>query len=219
MKVNKPKLVIFEENKDLMKVWEDFFYNKYQLFFINIKSYQNLHKMDFNNKTIFIFNYDIKTNFFNKIKGNKVLFLVDKKRNFKKKYFKNFKEVEFFLKPVSLNEIDSVIQEKHYASKFTVHEKITIKNHLLMPIDKRLVFTRNKESILLTEKEVSILIELSQSKKVISKEKLLTEVWGYNSQINTTTVETHIHRLRQKLKKFTNSRIEIITKSGGYSIL
>ncbi len=55
MKADKPKLVIFEKNKDLMKVWEDFFYNKYQLFFINIKSDENLHKMNFNNKTIFIF--------------------------------------------------------------------------------------------------------------------------------------------------------------------
>ena len=219
MKDDKPKLVIFEENKDLMKVWEDFFYNKYQLIFINIKSYQNLYKMDFNNKTIFIFNKDIKTNFFNKFRENKVIFLVDKKRKFIKKYYKNLKEIEFFLKPVSLNEIDSVIQEKNYANKFTDHEKIAIKNHLLMPIDRRLVFTHNKESILLTEKEVSILIELSQSKKVMSKEKLLTEVWGYNSQMNTTTVETHIHRLRQKLKKFTNSRIEIKTKNGGYSIL
>ena len=46
-----------------------------------------------------------------------------------------------------------------------------------MPIDKKLVCTRNRETISLTEKEVSILVELSQSKKVISKEKLLTEVW------------------------------------------
>ena len=219
MKVDIPKLVIFEESKDLMKVWEDFFYNKYKLCFINIKSDQNLNKLDCNNKTIFIFNSDIKTNFFDKFKDNKVLFLVDNKRNFKKEYYTNLKEKEFFLKPVSLNEIDQVIQETHYANEFSVHEKIIIKNHLLMPLDKRLVLNRNKESILLTEKEVSILIELSQSKKVVSKEKLLTEVWGYNSQMNTTTVETHIHRLRQKLKKFTNSRFEIKTTSGGYSIL
>ena len=64
MKVDIPKLVIFEENKDFMKVWEDFFYNKYKLCFINIKSDQNLHKMHCNNKTIFIFNSDIKTSFF-----------------------------------------------------------------------------------------------------------------------------------------------------------
>ena len=56
MKVDKLKLVIFEKNKDLIKVWEDFFQNKYKLCFINIKFVQNLHKMDFDNNTIFICN-------------------------------------------------------------------------------------------------------------------------------------------------------------------
>ena len=63
------------------------------------------------------------------------------------------------------------------------------------------------------------MIELTNSKNTISKEKLLTEVWGYNLQINTTTVETHIHRLRKKLKKFSKSSIKIETKNGGYSII
>ena len=219
MKVDKLKLVIFEKNKDLIKVWEDFFQNKYKLCFINIKFVQNLHKMDFDNNTIFICNSDIKTNFFDRFRDNKIIFLINNQSNFKKKYHKNLRQKEYFLKPVSLTEIDSVIKETHYANDFSFHDKIIIKNHLLMPLDKKLVFTCNKESILLTEKEVSILMELSQNEKVISKEKLLTEVWGYNSDLNTTTVETHIHRLRQKLKKFTNSEIVIKTKSGGYVIL
>ena len=218
MKFDKLKLVIFEENKDLIKVWEDFFYHKYQLCFMNIKSDQNLNKMNFDRKTIFICNLEIKTNFFHKLKNNKVFFLIDNKKNIKREYYKNLEEKKFFLKPVSLNEIDIEIKETQYANELSFHEKITIKDHMLLPFDKKLVFTRNKESVLLTEKEVSILIELSQSKKAIPKEKLLTEVWGYNSQINTTTVETHIHRLRQKLKKFPNSRTIIKTNSRGYSI-
>ena len=219
MKVDKIKLVIFEENKDIIKVWEDFFHNKYKLCFINIKSDQNLFKLDFDKKTIFIFNSDLKTNFIDKLKDNKVLFLTNNKEKLKRKLYKKLKDKEVFLKPVRLKDIDSAIKETQLTNKFFVQEKIIIKNHLLIPLDKKLVFTRNKETISLTEKEVSILIELSQSKKVISKEKLLTEVWGYKSQMNTTTVETHIHRLRQKLKKFSNSRIAIKTKSGGYSIL
>jgi len=218
MKDDKLKIVILEEDKDLVNVWEDFFSNNYKLCFINIKSDQKLDKIDFNNKTIFICNSDLKINCLDRLKNNKFLFLIDNKRKFKKEFYKNLKEKEFFSKPVRLEDIDSAIKETRCSKAFSVHETRIIKNHLLMPLEKKLVFTRNKETVLLTEKEVSILIELSQSKKVISKEKLLTDVWGYNSQIKTTTVETHIHRLRQKLKKLSNSSIVIKTKSDGYSI-
>jgi len=218
MKADKLKLVIFENNKDLIKIWEDFFSYNYNLSFINIKSFQDLHKIDFDKKTIFIYNSDSKPNFLDRLKDNKVLFLIENIKNFKKEFYENLKQKEIFFKPVRLKDIDSVIKETQNTNKFSVHENIIIKKHLLMPLDKKLVFIPNKETILLTEKEVSILMELCQSKKVISKEKLLTEVWGYKSQMNTTTVETHIHRLRQKLKAFSNSKIEIKTKSGGYAI-
>ena len=219
MKVDKQKLIIFEKNKDLIKVWEDFFSNNYKLSFININSYQKLGEIDFDKTTIFICNSDFKLNTLDRFKDNKLLFLIKNKRDFKKEFYRNLKEKEIFLKPVRLKDIDTVIKEMQYPNERSLYKKIIIKNHLLMPLDKKLVYPLNKETISLTEKEVSILIELSQSKKVVSKEKLLTEVWGYNSQMNTTTVESHIHRLRQKLKKFTNSRFEIKTTSGGYYIL
>ena len=218
MKEDKPKLVIFEKNQDLIEVWEDFFSNNYKLCFIKIKSDQNLDKIDFDKKTIFIFNSDIKINYLDRLKDNKVFLLIDKKRNFKRLHYKHLKNKELFFKPVSLKNIDSIVKKIYYSNEISVHKKFIIKNHLLLPFEKKLIFTRNKETILLTEKEVSILIELSQTEKVTSKKKLLTEVWGYNSQMNTTTVETHIHRLRQKLKKFSKSRIVIKTKNGGYFI-
>ena len=83
MKVDKLKLVIFEENNDLIEVWEDFFSNNYRLYFMNIKSDQKLHKIDFDDKTIFICNLDIKKNLFYRFRDNKFLFLIDNKRNFK----------------------------------------------------------------------------------------------------------------------------------------
>ena len=218
MKVDKQKLIIFEKNKDLIKVWEDFFSNNYKLSFININSYQKLGEIDFDKPKIFICNSDFKSNTLDRFKDNKLLFLIKNKRDFKKEFYRNLKEKEIFLKPVRLKDIDTVIKEMQYPNERSLYKKIIIKNHLLMPLDKKLIYPLNKETISLTEKEVSILIELSKTKKFISKEKLLIEVWGYNSQINTTTVETHIHRLRQKLKTFSNSRIIIKTKSGGYSI-
>ena len=55
--------------------------------------------------------------------------------------------------------------------------------------------------IRLTEKEASILKYLYRAKdKPVARETLLNEVWGYNAGITTHTLETHIYRLRQKIR-------------------
>ena len=214
MKIDKPKLVIFEEEKDIIVVWKEFFSDNYNLQFANINTDLKLHKLNFNHDTIFICNSDITIELFEKIKDCEILFLVNKTKK-----FKNFKKEKFIIKPVYLDSLDSVIKKIHYTNCSNKYEKVKIKNHLLLPFDKKLISYDTKETILLTEKEVSILIELNNRKKTILKEKLLTEVWGYNSQINTSTLETHIHRLRKKLETFSKSKIIIKTKRGGYSIV
>ena len=51
--------------------------------------------------------------------------------------------------------------------------------------------------IRLTEKETSILKFLYRAnEKMVTRETLLTEVWGYNTGVTTHTLETHIYRLR-----------------------
>ena len=56
--------------------------------------------------------------------------------------------------------------------------------------------------IRLTEKETSILKYLYRAgEKVVTRDVLLQEVWGYNSGVTTHTLETHIYRLRQKIEK------------------
>ena len=60
--------------------------------------------------------------------------------------------------------------------------------------------------IKLTEKEVQILIDLDNSKITSSKKHLLEKVWKYNPDIKTSTVETHIHRLRKKLLRYSKCR-------------
>ena len=71
----------------------------------------------------------------------------------------------------------------------------------------------------LTEKEANILKCLINSgNEPIGKEELLKQVWNYNSDVTTHTLETHIYRLRQKLE--INSTIPrlIISKSGGFKL-
>tara|TARA_E500000178_G_C16958817_1_gene725015 strand:- start:55 stop:699 length:645 start_codon:yes stop_codon:yes gene_type:complete len=214
MKTDKPQLVIFEEEKDIIAVWKDFFSDNYNLEFVNINSDLKSKIINFNHEAVFICNSYINTDLLDKIKNKEILFLVNDTKEFKR-----LKKEQFMVKPVYLTDVDSEIKKIHEAKFSKRYEKVKIKNLLLLPFDKKLVSPDSKETILLTEKEVSILIELTNSKKIILKEKLLTKVWGYNVQINTTTVETHIHRLRKKLKKFNKSKIAIETKKGGYSIV
>ena len=72
----------------------------------------------------------------------------------------------------------------------------------------------------LTEKETSILKYLYRAgEKVISREVLLHEVWGYNAGVTTHTLETHIYRLRQKIERDPSKAELLITESGGYKLI
>lgn len=60
--------------------------------------------------------------------------------------------------------------------------------------------TVNNESVPLTVTEYQLLVFLAERVgKLQSREALLQKVWGYEGQVNTRTVDTHIKRLRQKL--------------------
>jgi len=75
----------------------------------------------------------------------------------------------------------------------------------------------DSNSISLTEKEVNLIIFLKNSDVSVSINKLQKEVWGYKNEIETHTVETHIHRLRKKiLNKFNKDDFILSNKSGYY---
>ena len=67
MKTDKPQLVIFEEEKDIIAVWKDFFSDKYNLEFVSNFSNLEMQKINFNHKAVFICNSDINIEIFNLI--------------------------------------------------------------------------------------------------------------------------------------------------------
>ena len=75
-----------------------------------------------------------------------------------------------------------------------------------------------KESInlKLTEKEANIIIFLHNSKIPIGVDKLQSEVWGYKSNLESHTVETHIHRLRKKILNNLHKDNFILSDKNGY---
>ena len=54
--------------------------------------------------------------------------------------------------------------------------------------------------------------------KAVSREELLTEVWGYNAGVTTHTLETHIYRLRQKIEPEPGQARLLLTDAGGYRL-
>jgi DNA-binding response OmpR family regulator len=71
----------------------------------------------------------------------------------------------------------------------------------------------------LTDKEAHILRYLYRAgSKPVSREELLAEVWGYNAQVSTHTLETHMYRLRQKIEPNPAKARLIVTELGGYRL-
>jgi DNA-binding response OmpR family regulator len=74
--------------------------------------------------------------------------------------------------------------------------------------------------IRLTDKETSILKYLyRQGPRTISRDVLLSEVWGYNNRVTTHTLETHIYRLRQKIERDPSNARLLVTEDGGYRLV
>ena len=71
----------------------------------------------------------------------------------------------------------------------------------------------------LTEKESKVILFLSKSNKPVNVDQLQSEVWGFNSKLETHTVETHIYRLRKKINDKFNDENFIISKKNGYQIV
>ncbi len=77
---------------------------------------------------------------------------------------------------------------------------------------------KNSLILKLTEKETNIIVYLSNLSEPVSVDQLQSKVWGYQSKLETHTVETHVYRLRKKiLKKFDDDSF-IISKKNGYQI-
>ena len=70
---------------------------------------------------------------------------------------------------------------------------------LTIDIESHEVFVNN-ENIILTALEFRLLTQLVDRRgRVQSRDQLLSDVWGYSSEVTTRTVDTHIKRLREKL--------------------
>ena len=82
--------------------------------------------------------------------------------------------------------------------------------------DRKLIYKDN-QSVELTEKESDIILSLlSSSDRGITREEVMSKVWVLNSNMETHTFETHLYRLRRKIKEKLFVKNLIVNKEGRY---
>jgi two-component system phosphate regulon response regulator PhoB len=108
---------------------------------------------------------------------------------------------DYVTKPFSVRELILRIKAvlKRGAEKKETLEVQRQFGELIMDIDSHEAFVNN-EQIILTALEFRLLRQLVDRRgRVQSRDQLLSDVWGYSSEVTTRTVDTHIKRLREKL--------------------
>ena len=118
--------------------------------------------------------------------------------------------------PVSIFKILEKINIEFIKKNFHEQSEILIGNYILNINAREMSSTNNR--LKLTEKEINSIIYLSKSKKPVKIQELQSNVWGYQSQLETHTVETHIYRLRKKISKVFKDESFILSKDDGYEV-
>jgi len=124
---------------------------------------------------------------------------------------------DYMIKPINVNEMvlrvgallrrAQMINERRQTLGSTVLEYDTF------------TVTSEKESIVLPQKEFLLLYKLaSYPGRIFTRQQLMDEVWGYDSDSDTHTVDVHIGRLRDRFKE--NTDFKIVTMRGvGYKVV
>ncbi len=118
--------------------------------------------------------------------------------------------------PIKFDDFNTLIENVIVKKNFSKNSSIKVKLYRLDKNEKKIF--KDKKYVQLTEKEIQLIELLSSKKTPISKEKILSEVWQYAEDADTHTVETHIYRLRKKIKSSFSDDKFIFNNEKGYLI-
>lgn len=126
---------------------------------------------------------------------------------------------DYITKPFRLGVLLARLRAQIRQHEQTDDAVFTIGPYAFKPGARLLVEAEGKRKIRLTDKETAILKFLYRAgNRVISRNVLLDEVWGYNANVTTHTLETHVYRLRQKIESNPQQAKILITEPGGYRL-
>ena len=184
-----------------------------------------------NSKILIVYEYqilfeilnEIKENLnFEVIKSNKNDFnniKIDKKSNFliisSKKHRKLDNCLVLDKGPIKLEKIIELININFLKNKFSDQSDLKIGKYKLDLNSRKIIF--ENKVLNLTERETNLIIFIYQKGNVSIKE-LQKKVWDYSNDLETHTVETHIYRLRKKIKDTFDDEKFILYDNNGYFI-
>ena len=113
---------------------------------------------------------------------------------------------------LSFREILNILITKH---SFLKKSKIII-NDYEIDSNQRVIMKDNIK-VKLTEKELELILILNKNNG-LDKFFLLKNIWNHNSDLESHAFETHLHRLRKKVKKFFQDKKFIMEKNSLYYI-
>ena len=127
---------------------------------------------------------------------------------------------DYVTKPFRLNVLLARVRAQLRQFANTEDAVFTIGPYSFQPANKIMVKGENEQKIRLTEKETAILKYLLRAgDTVVNRDTLLGEVWGYNANVTTHTLETHVYRLRQKIEPDPSNASLLVTEPGGYRLV
>jgi len=118
--------------------------------------------------------------------------------------------------PINISKLMEKVNIEFLKLQFKNQSQVKVNNYNINLNSREMII--NDIKLKLTEKEINTITYLSKSNKPVSIDELQAEVWSYQSDIETHTVETHIYRLRKKISNTFGDKEFIISKKNGYQI-
>ena len=118
--------------------------------------------------------------------------------------------------PISIDKLIYTLNIQFLKKKIENKKNIKIGNYIINYTSRKI--QKKNKSLTITEKEVAIINFLNHSNRPRSINELQIEVWGHKSKLETHTVETHVYRLRKKIKEYFNDNNFIKSSKDGYLI-
>ena len=175
---------------------------------IELKNLLNFNILHMNEK-------DLNKNTFDDYK-NYILLTNDRKNLEKNPYIDMAKVLVIDEIPIPIKKLIEKINIFILKESFQTQSKKKIKDYYF-DLNDRTIFKKEKK-VKLTEKELQLILYLDLKKDPQNIIKLQNEIWGYNKELETHTVETHIYRLRKKIQKEFNDEQFIKSNKKGYSL-
>ena len=179
---------------------------------IEIKNYFNYEVNYFNEKKVL----------FEKIEEDKKflensIILVKQKDLFSLKSKTDEKKIYCITKfPIKISNLIDQLNARLIQQNYSAQSNINI-NKYILDINSR-ILKKSDHELKLTEREIDTIVFLKNENKPIKVDILQKKVWKYGEDLETHTVETHIYRLRKKIKDTFNDDKFIQSKKDGYVI-